>query len=219
MEFVSWRQDRLRGSRFSGDCVEVDSADKVRFRTVLRNILRNDPDVVMIGEIRDFESVDIAIKAALTGHLVLSSLHTNSAAGVITRLVDMGVERYQVTATLRLCVAQRLVRRLCPDCRQPRELTAAEAAALRQPQMAGTSVYEPGRCAKCNERGFRGRVGLFELLPVDDELARRIVAGCDEAEIKSHMHERRIQSLRDDALDKLRSGATSIRELLAVSPW
>ena len=93
---------------------EVDTGDKVRFDTVLRNILRSDPDVIMIGEIRDVESADVAIKASLTGHLVFSSIHTNSAAGVITRFIDMGLEPYQVAATLRLCIAQRLVRRLCP---------------------------------------------------------------------------------------------------------
>jgi type II secretory ATPase GspE/PulE/Tfp pilus assembly ATPase PilB-like protein len=198
---------------------EVDTADKIRFSTVLRNILRSDPDVIMIGEIRDFESADIAIKAALTGHLVFSSLHTNSAAGVITRLIDMGVEPYQVAATLRLCVAQRLVRRLCPKCRQPRPLAATEAQAIRQPQLAGTTVFEPGRCIACNERGFRGRVGLFELLPIDEELGRRIVAGCDEAAIKSHMRMRKMRMLRDDALEKLLAGATSYGDLLAVAQW
>ncbi len=136
---------------------EVDTADKVQFTTVLRNILRSDPDVIMIGEIRDFESVDIAIKAALTGHLVFSSLHTNSAAGVITRLIDMGVKSYQVAATLRLCVAQRLVKRLCSQCRMPRNLTAVEAANLGNSTLEGSIIYEPGRCERCNERGFKGQ--------------------------------------------------------------
>jgi type II secretory ATPase GspE/PulE/Tfp pilus assembly ATPase PilB-like protein len=107
---------------------------------VLRNILRSDPDVIMIGEIRDFESADIAIKAALTGHLVFSSLHTNSSAGVITRMIDMGVEPFQVAATLRLAVAQRLAKRLCSQCRRPRNLTTAEAAALGNPQLEGIAV-------------------------------------------------------------------------------
>ena len=199
--------------------VEVDSADKVRFSTVLRNILRSDPDVIMIGEIRDSESADIAIKAALTGHLVFSSLHTNSAAGVITRLLDMGIEPYQVAATLRLCMAQRLVRRLCPQCRRPRPLTATEAQTIRRPQLAGTIVYEPGRCMACNERGFRGRVGLFEMLPVDEELARLIVAGCNEAAIKSHMRDSKMRFLCDDALEKLLAGTTCYSDLLAVAPW
>jgi type II secretory ATPase GspE/PulE/Tfp pilus assembly ATPase PilB-like protein len=198
---------------------EVDHADKVQFSTVLRNILRSDPDVIMIGEIRDAESADIAIKAALTGHLVFSSLHTNSAAGVITRLIDMGIEPYQVAATLRLCVAQRLIRRLCPQCRRPRALTTTEAQSIRHPELAGTTVYEPSRCMSCKERGYRGRVGLFELLPIDDELARQIVTGCDEAGIKSHMRARKIRFLQDDALEKLLSGAVSYGDVLGVTQW
>ncbi len=110
--------------------VEVDCADKVTFVKALRSVLRHDPDVVMIGEIRDGETADVAIKASLTGHLVFSTLHTNSAVSVITRLADMGVDRFLIAATLRLAVAQRLVRQLCPRCRKPRELTAGEAAAL-----------------------------------------------------------------------------------------
>ena len=137
---------------------EVDSADKLRFDTVLRNILRSDPDVIMIGEIRDFDSGDVAIKAALTGHLVFSSIHTNSAAGVVTRLIDMGLQPYQVAATVKLCVAQRLVRRLCQHCRQPRDLTATEANLIGRPGAAGTKIYKPKGCPLCNDRGYRGRV-------------------------------------------------------------
>jgi type II secretory ATPase GspE/PulE/Tfp pilus assembly ATPase PilB-like protein len=196
---------------------EVDAADKLRFDTALRTILRSDPDVIMIGEIRDFETVDIAIKAALTGHLVFSSLHTNSAASVITRLIDMGVLPFLVAATLKLCIAQRLIRRLCPKCRKPRPLTDPEAHILGQPNLAGATVYEPGRCAACNERGFRGRVGLFELLPIDNHLASRIVAGCDEGELIRYMQEHKLTMLRDDAVDKLLTGATSFSEVVAVT--
>ena len=126
--------------------VEVDTADKVTFGKALRSVLRHDPDVVMIGEIRDAETADVAIKAALTGHLVFSTLHTNSAPSVVTRLVDMGVERYLIAATLRLAVAQRLVRRLCARCRRERELLPSEAAALGNPAAAGAAVYEPAGC-------------------------------------------------------------------------
>ncbi|QEG34216.1 ATPase, T2SS/T4P/T4SS family [Bythopirellula goksoeyrii] len=198
---------------------EVDTADKVQFTTVLRNILRSDPDVIMIGEIRDFESVDIAIKAALTGHLVFSSLHTNSAAGVITRLIDMGVKSYQVAATLRLCVAQRLVKRLCSQCRKPRNLTAVEAANLGKPSLEGSIIYEPGRCERCNERGYHGRVGIFEMLPIDEELTRRIVANCDENQVADYMREKEMPRLHDDAIDKLLAGATSLDEILGVLIW
>jgi type II secretory ATPase GspE/PulE/Tfp pilus assembly ATPase PilB-like protein len=198
---------------------EVDSGDKLRFDTVLRNILRSDPDVIMIGEIRDAESGDIAIKAALTGHLVFSSIHTNSAAGVITRFIDMGLQPYQVAATLRLCIAQRLVRRLCPACRKPRPLTSAEAAIISRPQSAGVTIYEPAGCERCNERGYRGRAGIFELLPVDDDLGRLIVEGCDEASLSRRARERQIPGLRDDAAAKLLAGVTSFEELVSVAAW
>jgi type II secretory ATPase GspE/PulE/Tfp pilus assembly ATPase PilB-like protein len=196
---------------------EVDTADKLRFDTALRNILRSDPDVIMIGEIRDYDSADIAVKAALTGHLVFSSLHTNSAAGVITRLVDVGIQPYLIAATLRLCIAQRLVRRLCPHCRRPRDLTAAEAELLGQPDKSGTTVYDAGACDRCNERGYRGRIGLFELLPVDHELARRIVDGSDEGQISTYARSCKIAALRDDAAEKVLAGTTSFQELVTVS--
>ncbi len=199
--------------------IEVDTADKVRFDTVLRNILRSDPDVIMIGEIRDFDSADVAIKAALTGHLVFSSIHTNSAAGVITRLIDMGLQPFQVAATLRLCIAQRLARRLCPKCRKPRKLAAAEAAAVGRPDAAGATVYEPGACDRCNERGYQGRIGLFELLPLDEELARRVVDGADEVQIMRYAREKKIPGLREDAAGKLLAGITSFDEIVAVSAW
>jgi type II secretory ATPase GspE/PulE/Tfp pilus assembly ATPase PilB-like protein len=198
---------------------EVDTADKLRFDTVLRNILRSDPDVIMIGEIRDFDSADVAIKAALTGHLVFSSIHTNSAAGVITRFIDMGIQPYQVAATLRLCIAQRLVRKLCPNCRKARELSVAEAKIIDRPDAAGATIYDPGGCLHCRERGYRGRVALFELLPIDEDIARRIVEGHDEAQISGRARERRLPSLRDDAAGKLLSGQTSWAELIGVQAW
>lgn len=199
--------------------IEVDSADKVSFDTVLRNILRSDPDVIMIGEIRDAASADVAIKAALTGHLVFSSIHTNSAAGVITRLIDMGLEPFQVAATVRLCIAQRLARKLCQECKKPRRLTGAEAAAVGRPDAANSTVYEPKGCPKCNGRGYKGRVGLFELLPIDEDLARKIVESGNEGDITRLAREKKIPGLRDDAAAKLLSGMTSFDEIIAVSAW
>jgi type IV pilus assembly protein PilB len=200
--------------------VEVDSADKVSFGKALRSVLRHDPDVVMIGEIRDRETADVAIKASLTGHLVLSTLHTNSAASVITRLSDMGVDRYLTAATLRLAVAQRLVRRLCEHCRKPRELTTAEAIALDRPAAAGATVYEPGGCLYCANRGFVGRMGVFEMLSVDERLARAIAEGAEEAAIVGMAREQGVKRLTDDAFEKLTAGKTTVRETLsAVTTW
>jgi len=200
--------------------VEIDAADKVSFTKALRSVLRHDPDVLMIGEIRDRETADVAIKAALTGHLVFSTLHTNSAASAVTRLIDMGVERYLVAATLRLAVAQRLVRRLCPRCRKPRPLTEPEAAALGQPSAAGQTVYDPAGCMYCADRGFVGRIGLFEMLPTDEELSRAIADGADEGRVVAEIRLRNVPRLVDDALAKALEGKASVSELMAaVTVW
>jgi len=200
--------------------VEVDTADKVTFSKALRSLLRHDPDVVMIGEVRDLETADVAIKAALTGHLVFSTLHTNSAASAVTRLCDMGVQRYLIAATLRLVVAQRLVRRLCPRCRAPRGLGEAEAIALGRPGEAGATVYDRGGCMYCADRGFVGRIGLFEMLPVDEPLSRRIADGDDEQALVAELRRRNVPRLVDDAMTKLRDGVTTVQEVLtAVTVW
>lgn len=200
--------------------VEVDTADKVSFGKALRSVLRHDPDVLMIGEIRDGETADVAIKSALTGHLVFSTLHTNSAASVVTRLCDMGVERYLVAATLRLAVAQRLVRLLCSHCRRPRPLTERDAVALHAPDLAGQLIYEPAGCMYCANRGFVGRVGLFESLPITEELSRQIAHGAEEPDLIAEMRRQGFYQLFDDAREKLLAGETTLGEVLsAVTQW
>ena len=200
--------------------IEVDAADKVTFVKALRSVLRHDPDVVMIGEIRDAETADVAIKASLTGHLAFSTLHTNSAVSVITRLADMGVDRYLIAATLRLVVAQRLVRQLCPRCRKPRDLTPAEATALGRPELMGRTVYDPAGCIYCGGKGYLGRIGLFELLPLDEDWAREITRGAEETELLARMRDHQVATLLDDGLTKLFDGRTAVREVLgAVSAW
>lgn len=200
--------------------VAVDSADKVSFAKALRSILRHDPDVIMIGEIRDGETADIAIKSSLTGHLVLSTLHTNSASSAVTRLVDMGVAPYLTGATLRLVVAQRLVRRLCAKCRRPEPLTEAEAVGLGHPTASGKTAFIPGGCIHCAGRGMVGRLGLFEMLAVDEAMSRAISSEVDEAELVRLMRQSGSRRLVDDALDKVLRGETTAREALsAVTVW
>jgi len=200
--------------------VEVDSVDKVGFRKALRSVLRHDPDVIMIGEIRDPETADVALKSALTGHLVFSTLHTNSAAGVVTRLIDMGLQRYLVAATLRLAVAQRLVRRLCPRCRVARPMTSAEAAVLQRPELAGATVYEPSGCLHCAGRGVVGRIGLFELLPMDEALSGAVTRGASESELIQPLRSDGLRLLHDDGIEKALSGETTIQDVLsAVTIW
>ena len=199
---------------------EVDSGDKASFSRLLRSILRHDPDVLMIGEIRDGESADVALKAALTGHLVFSTLHTNSAPGAVTRLADLGVERFLIAATLRLALAQRLVRRLCESCRTPRALEPAEAEALGIPAGAELQVFEPKGCLYCAGRGYVGRAAVFELLPAGPELAARIVAGDDEGKLLEHMSAAGLPTLVQSARARLEAGTTSVAEALsAVTVW
>ena len=200
--------------------VEVDSADKVNFSKALRSVLRHDPDVVMIGEIRDPETAAVAVKASLTGHLVFSTLHTNTAAGVVTRLADMGVERFLIAATLRLSVAQRLVRRLCPDCRQPRSMTVNEALALKQPELAGRTVFDPNGCVACAGRGYVGRIALFEMLESSEDLANSIASGANEDALLAKARGANMSFLFDDGLAKIFDGTTTVREVTsAVTTW
>lgn len=200
--------------------VAVDSADKTSFAGALRSILRHDPDVVMIGEIRDGETAGIAVKAALTGHLVFSSLHTNTAAGSVTRLSDMGVERYLVASTLRLAIAQRLVRRLCQRCRQPIQYTATDARSLNQADIAGRTGYRQRGCLYCGGRGYVGRIALFEFLALDESWAEIIGNGAQEMNLTAEMKRRHLPLLIDDALDKTAAGLTTLDEVrAAVATW
>lgn len=196
--------------------VEIDQTDKVSFHRVLRSILRHDPDVIMIGEIRDAETADIALKAALTGHLVLSTLHTNTAAGVVTRLLDMGIEPFLLAATLRLAVAQRLVRRLCPHCRQLSERAVSD---LLPNALAGRSLarsYEPRGCIYCSGEGFAGRIAIVEAMQVDQGLTDLLATHPQEAAIVKHLRGKQ-SLLVDDAIQKVESGITTLEEVIRAT--
>ncbi|HYI48230.1 MAG TPA: type II secretion system ATPase GspE [Allosphingosinicella sp.] len=184
------------------------------FAAGLRAILRQDPDVVMVGEIRDRETADIAVQAALTGHLVLSTVHTNDAIGAITRLRDMKVEPFLIASTVRAVLAQRLVRRLCAACREPVEATGSLASLLGIP--AGTIVHEPRGCPACGGSGYKGRIGLFEAARVDDEIRRLINAGADEVAIEAHAF-RNSDTLTIAARALVQGGVTSPEEAVRVS--
>jgi type II secretory ATPase GspE/PulE/Tfp pilus assembly ATPase PilB-like protein len=193
--------------------IEIDH-QKLTFPSVLKSVLRHDPDVVMVGEMRDRETAEIAIKASMTGHLVLSTLHTNSAPGAITRLIDMGVEPFLVAATVELVVAQRLVRKLCEHCRVEREITAKEAFQLRNSKLEGQSCFDSKGCIYCGGHGYSGRIGLFELLPVNDILARHITDGVTEVDIRSYMKGQGYNTLLEDGSNKITEGITSILEVI-----
>ncbi len=188
------------------------------FATGLRAILRQDPDVVMVGEIRDSETAEIAIRAALTGHQVFSTLHTNDSAGAVTRLLDMGVEAFLISSSLEGVLAQRLVRRICPDCRSETAVTTSmvkkmEALSARHLQ----GPYYTGKgCEECRGTGYRGRIGIFELLAITPELRELILQKRSSAEIKAAAHSTML-TMHQDALQKAAAGVTTLEEILRVS--
>lgn len=195
---------------------EVDSGDKVNFSKALRSLLRHDPDVIMIGEIRDSESLDTAVKAALTGHLVLSTLHTNDAVSAVTRLQDMGMEPHKIAATLRVSAAQRLVKTLCPHCRRSYVIEANEAAIAGFPQLAGKHAYKPCGCLHCAGKGNIGRSGIFELMIPDEEISAMIAASEPVGEISAKLRMKGFRTLLEDAAEKIVSGRTSLAEAARV---
>jgi len=197
--------------------VGIDGSDKMDFAGALRSVLRHDPDVVMVGEIRDSETASVAMKAAVTGHLVLSTLHTNSAPSVITRLLDMGVERFLVASTLRLAVAQRLVRKLCKHCRAPYQVSADEATALNSPDLEGKTAYKRKGCKYCAGNGYTGRTGIYEMLQIDESFGKLILDGAQESEIVDEMRKRKMNLLIEDAIEKIISGEVSIAEVLTTT--
>ncbi|NMO21596.1 type II secretion system ATPase GspE [Pyxidicoccus fallax] len=193
------------------------------FAQGLRSFLRQDPDVIMVGEIRDKETAEIAIQASLTGHLVLSTVHTNDAAGAVTRLVDMGVEPFLVASSLTGILAQRLVRRVCPDCRVPYKPTDAELKELSHTvasfkERYGTDrIYKAAGCPSCNRNGYRGRTGIYEFLPVDDDVRQLVLKNVDAATIKKSATSKGMTTLLDDGARKIALGETTIAEVLSIT--
>jgi len=200
--------------------VHVNPKRGLTFAVALRSILRQDPDTVMIGEIRDLETAEIAVKAALTGHLVLSTLHTNDAPSTITRLVDMGVDPFLVASAVSCVVAQRLGRRLCAECRKPLEPMPPRerllAIGFRPEDLVGLSFHEPEACARC-ERGYKGRFALLETMPMTEDIRRSIVAGGTAIEIKDIAIKQGMITLRRCGLLNAGRGKTSIEEVLRVT--
>jgi general secretion pathway protein E len=197
---------------------QVNTRIDMSFARALRTILRQDPDVVMIGEIRDLETAEIAVQASLTGHLVFATLHTNDAVSAVNRLVDMGVEPFLLASSLIGVVAQRLVRRLCPECRKavvrdPREHKVVDAGVVP----AGGTLYTALGCAVCNQSGYRGRTGIYEMLTVDDDLRRMIHGRTSEQELRDYAVAHGMRSLRKDGWRWVVQGVTSLEELARVT--
>jgi len=194
---------------------QVNPRIEMTFGRALRAILRQDPDVVMIGEIRDLETAQIAVQASLTGHLVMATLHTNDAAGAVTRLTDMGVEPFLLASSLLGVLAQRLVRRLCPECRKPYTPDATERAVLSGADVE--HVYSAVGCPVCNWTGYRGRSGIYELLTVDDEVRRMIHDVESEQRVRDYARKAGMRTLREDAVRYVCKGETTLEEVLRVT--
>jgi type IV pilus assembly protein PilB len=211
---ISTAEDPVEFNFFGINQVQMHEDIGLNFAAALRSFLRQDPDIIMVGEIRDFETAEIAVKAALTGHLVLSTLHTNDAPGTISRLLNMGIEPFLVTASLNAVIAQRLCRRLCPECKAPAQ---ADPQALLDagfaPEDVGTfQVFDKVGCKNCNDRGFKGRVAVYEVMPLWDGLKELVINGASTAELKQEAIRLGFRSLRMSALNKVRDGTTTLAE-------
>jgi type II secretory ATPase GspE/PulE/Tfp pilus assembly ATPase PilB-like protein len=191
----------------------------LNFASALRNIVRQDPDIIMVGEIRDHDTVENAIHAALTGHLVFSTLHTNDAPSAIARLVDMGAEPFLVESTLIAVLAQRLVRKICNNCRQPYTLTKNDTIALNLPQeaMQAAQFFYGAGCSRCRGTGYHGRIAVFEVMPVNEEIRHLIHNSASAQDIKGVARKEGMHTLRESAVAKLQDGITTVEEVLRVT--
>ena len=191
----------------------------LNFAAALRSFLRQDPDIIMIGEIRDLETAEIGVKAALTGHMVLSTLHTNDAPSTINRLLNMGIEPFLVASAVNLITAQRLARRVCSECKEiePIPLQALIDAGMPAAQAPGVVCYRGIGCTKCNGTGYKGRVGFYQVMPMLDPIRELILNGANTAEIKRESMRLGIKTMRQSGLTKLVEGVTSFEEVLRVT--
>jgi type IV pilus assembly protein PilB len=197
--------------------VQVNIKANLTFVSALRSILRQDPDIVMIGEIRDIETAEIAIQAALTGHMVLSTLHTNDSCGAVARLIDMGIPPFLIASSLGLVLAQRLPRRLCPVCKEPQEITPAIAEIFSTTLPEDIVIYRPKGCSQCESTGFRGRIAIYEILELSKNIEKLIMEKASSRDIARQAGLEGFQNLRQAGLAKVLSGITSLDEVLRLS--
>ncbi|MGE4546332.1 MAG: type IV-A pilus assembly ATPase PilB [Desulfurella sp.] len=199
--------------------VQVKEDIGLTFSSALRSFLRQDPDIIMVGEIRDTETAEIAIRAALTGHLVLSTLHTNDSVSAITRLIDMGVDRYLIASSLRLVLAQRLVRKICTHCKQPINLPKEVLlkAGFNEAELDDIKLYKGKGCSHCLDTGYKGRMAIFEVLPVSEDIREMIINSKDENAIRQKALIEGMLTLKQDGLQKVKQGITTLEEVLSVA--
>jgi type IV pilus assembly protein PilB len=195
--------------------VQVRENIGLNFAAALRAFLRQDPNIILVGEIRDFETAEIAVKAALTGHLVLSTLHTNDAPSTVNRLMNMGIEPFLVASSVNLICAQRLVRRICSNCKQPHQMAppALIQAGFSPEDAHAVTPMKGAGCEKCNNTGYKGRVGLYEVMEVTDDLRELVLVGASGLELRRKAIEEGMITLRQSGLRKVREGMTTIEEV------
>ncbi len=215
-ENISTAEDPVEFNFAGINQVQMHEEIGLNFASALRAFLRQDPDIIMIGEIRDFETAEIGVKAALTGHLVLSTLHTNDAPSTINRLLNMGIEPFLVASAVNLITAQRLGRRLCAECKEVDNISkqALLDAGVPPEEVDGFVCYKGKGCSKCNESGYKGRVGIYQVMPMFDEIREMVLAGANTAEIKRESMRLGVRTMRQSALIKLKEGTTSFEEVL-----
>jgi type IV pilus assembly protein PilB len=213
---ISTAEDPVEFNLSGINQVQMHDDIGLNFASALRSFLRQDPNIIMVGEIRDFETAEIAVKAALTGHLVLSTLHTNDAPSTISRLLNMGIEPFLLTASCNLVVAQRLARRICSDCKVPAEkhFDALRKLGMSEAQIATATIMQGKGCGTCNQTGYKGRVALYEVMPFIDPLKELVLQGASAAEIKTEMIRNGVQSLRMAGIAKILAGMTTPEEIL-----
>lgn len=218
-ENISTAEDPVEFNFAGINQVQMHEDIGLNFSAALRSFLRQDPDIIMIGEIRDFETAEIAIKAALTGHMVLSTLHTNDAPATINRLLNMGIEPFLVASAVNLITAQRLARRVCGECKAPEEIPVqALIDAGVSPDEASSYVCMRGKgCPACNNTGYKGRVGFYQVMPMREEIKELILNGANTAEIKRESMRIGIKTMRQSGLTKLKEGVTSFEEVLRIT--
>jgi type IV pilus assembly protein PilB len=218
-ENISTAEDPVEFNFAGINQVQMHEEIGLNFAAALRAFLRQDPDIIMIGEIRDFETAEIGVKAALTGHLVLSTLHTNDAPSTVNRLLNMGIEPFLVSSAVNLISAQRLGRRVCSKCKEPEKypIEALVSAGVPEHEARNMTVYKGRGCSECNDTGYRGRVGFYQVMPMFEEIREAILAGANTAEIKQESMRLGVKTMRQAALTKMAEGVTTLEEVLRTT--
>ncbi|MFO7766766.1 MAG: type IV-A pilus assembly ATPase PilB [Pelovirga sp.] len=218
-ENISTAEDPVEFNFAGINQVQMHEEIGLNFAAALRAFLRQDPDIIMIGEIRDFETAEIGVKAALTGHLVLSTLHTNDAPSTVNRLLNMGIEPFLVSSAVNLISAQRLGRRICSSCKEPvaHPAEALVTAGVPEKEVSKITVYKGRGCDECNDTGYRGRVGFYQVMPMFEQIREAILAGANTAEIKEETMRLGVKTMRQSALTKMTEGVTTLEEVLRTT--